>query len=68
MADLGHSLVHLGRLDEAEPLLVDAVEETGRLLGPTHELCLSASGLPGESPPAAGSRQRCRGPRPAARG
>ena len=45
MDNLGHSLVHLGQLKEAEPLLVDAAEETGRLLGPTHELCLSARGF-----------------------
>jgi serine/threonine protein kinase/tetratricopeptide (TPR) repeat protein len=41
---LGHSLVHLGRLGEAEPLLVSAAEETHRLLGSTHELSLSARG------------------------
>jgi len=44
MADLGHSLVHLGRLDEAEALLVDAAEETGRLLGSAHDSCLTARG------------------------
>jgi eukaryotic-like serine/threonine-protein kinase len=42
MAELGHELVHLGRMKEAEPLLVSAVEETGRALGPTHNLCLNA--------------------------
>jgi tetratricopeptide (TPR) repeat protein len=42
MSGLGHNLAHLGRLEEAEPLLVDAAEQTGRLLGPTHQLCLEA--------------------------
>ena len=42
MAELGHELVHLGRMNEAEPLLVSAVGETGRVLGPRHNLCLNA--------------------------
>ena len=42
MAELGHELVHVGRMKEAEPLLVSAVEETGRVLGPTHNLYLNA--------------------------
>ena len=41
--ELGHILVHLDRLDEAEPLLVEAVEETSRALGSTHDLCLAAT-------------------------
>ncbi len=43
MAELGHSLYHIGRLDEAEPLLVTARDEAGRLLGPTHDLRLRSS-------------------------
>ena len=39
---LGHTLGHLERLDEAERLLRRAVDETERLLGPRHENFLSA--------------------------
>jgi serine/threonine protein kinase len=42
MNGLGHSLTHLNHLEEAEPLLVDAATETERLLGSTHDLCLTA--------------------------
>ena len=42
MAELGHSLDHLGRVKEAEPLLLGAVADTERRLGPTHDLCLKS--------------------------
>ena len=41
-AELGHALDHLGRVKEAEPLILSAVEETERRLGPNHDLCLKS--------------------------
>jgi tetratricopeptide (TPR) repeat protein len=42
MAELGHSLTHLNRLAEAEPLLVAVVDESARLLGRTHDCYLKS--------------------------
>ena len=42
MAELGHALGHLGRLNDAEPLLVQAVERGQRVLGPDHPTALLA--------------------------
>ena len=39
----GHGLVHLGRLDEAEPLLQKAYRETQDLLGPRDAISLQAA-------------------------
>ncbi|WP_165229829.1 serine/threonine-protein kinase [Aquisphaera insulae] len=43
-AELGHVLAHLGRLDEAEPLLMDAVDRSRRRLGADSPTALQASG------------------------
>ena len=40
MCELGHNLGHQGKLDEAEPLLQRAVEESTRTLGPGHSTSL----------------------------
>ncbi|WP_165075208.1 tetratricopeptide repeat protein [Paludisphaera rhizosphaerae] len=42
-AELAHTLDHLTRWDEAEPLLVDAVARSRRVLGPGAETSLRAS-------------------------
>lgn len=42
-SELGHLLCHLGRVDEAEPLLLEAVEATRRDLGPTHVVSLASA-------------------------
>jgi serine/threonine protein kinase/tetratricopeptide (TPR) repeat protein len=42
MSELGHSLVHQNRLDEAEPLLVGAFDESRRALGESDEVSLAA--------------------------
>jgi serine/threonine protein kinase len=44
MSGLGHILVHLGRLNEAEPLLVEAAEECRRRLGGTNARSLDVLG------------------------
>ncbi len=44
MSQTGHLLTHLGRLDEAERLLVKARDEARDLLGPLDHLTLSATG------------------------
>ena len=44
MSGLGHALTHLGRLDEAEPLLEKATEDARRSLGPDDHLTLTATG------------------------
>jgi serine/threonine protein kinase len=44
MTGLGHSLAHQGHLNDAELLLVDAVDDAARLFGPKHDVCLTARG------------------------
>ena len=43
-SDLGHALDHLGRLDEAEPLLREAIEESRLNLEPSDPISLTAIG------------------------
>jgi serine/threonine protein kinase/tetratricopeptide (TPR) repeat protein len=42
---LGHNLVHLGRLDEAEAMLADAIRRLERTRGPDDDLTLEARGF-----------------------
>lgn len=42
-SELGHMLSHLGRWDEAEPLLLQAVDQSRRELGASHTTTLRAS-------------------------
>jgi tetratricopeptide (TPR) repeat protein len=43
MSDLAHSLLHLNRLKDAEPLLTSAWDEANRLFGSNHAIALSAT-------------------------
>ncbi|QEH38183.1 Serine/threonine-protein kinase PrkC [Aquisphaera giovannonii] len=43
-AELGHVLGHLARLDEAEPLLIDATDRSRRRLGPDSRVAMQAAG------------------------
>lgn len=42
--NLGHALCHLGRLDEAEPLLRESVAESQRFLSPIDPISISSTG------------------------
>jgi serine/threonine-protein kinase len=44
MSELGHILTHLGRLEEAEPLLEKATEDARQLLGAGDHITLSSTG------------------------
>ncbi|MDR3633267.1 MAG: serine/threonine-protein kinase [Isosphaeraceae bacterium] len=43
LSERGHLLTHLGRADEAEPLLREAVAQSRRTLGPLHVVALRSS-------------------------